>query len=415
MQETFYERISGDLKQSLRLLFKQVKLRYRMRRDLSPQGKVVQQFSLGMIGLLVIAGALFWIFEIFQIDMNIGSPSLISAVAIVAFLICIVSIYFTRMGREKWAGTLIVLYFMYVSFWIFSITDDFFGASLFFIVISIVLASFLIQVYAGFFVWFLSVFLSLYEMTNLASTPRLYVPFGLLIVTGVVVMASRQLEASMQKLNETNLILRRAQTKLEEVKEQERLAISRELHDGPLQDILAAQTDFRSNEDPGVSARLRDIARKVRSVSNRLRPSALSHFGVNSAITSAVMTYQSTYPNIDFITRLDDDKTYLKPTTRLALFRIFEQGITNALRYSDAVRITVFFTFNEKILRLEIFDNGKGFIVPEPLELNLRQGHLGLMICKERAESIQGTFRIFSIPGEGTQIIVEAPIRPNLE
>jgi signal transduction histidine kinase len=105
----------------------------------------------------------------------------------------------------------------------------------------------------------------------------------------------------------------------------------------------------------------------------------------------------------------------LKESSRLALFRIFEQSVQNACQHADASKIDIHFHIDEDTIHLSVEDNGKGFDVPDDIFQSNPVKHFGLINCHERAKMIGGKLYIFSNPGTGTLMLVKAPRSENLQ
>ena len=90
----------------------------------------------------------------------------------------------------------------------------------------------------------------------------------------------------------------------------------------------------------------------------------------------------------------------------LAFLRVLQEGLHNAVKYSDAKSITVRLTGSDRDLSLEIYDDGVGFDVEGA---KLAAG-LGLISMRERIHLIGGEFQIWSRAGQGTRITARAPI-----
>ncbi len=102
----------------------------------------------------------------------------------------------------------------------------------------------------------------------------------------------------------------------------------------------------------------------------------------------------------------------LPETISLALFRIYQEALTNIIRHtrSKDVEVTVHMEKDEHLVRLEIQDNGPGFALPENWIDLVREGHLGLMGMRERAEAVGGQLEVQSKKGKGTTVVVTVPL-----
>jgi two-component system, NarL family, sensor histidine kinase DegS len=95
----------------------------------------------------------------------------------------------------------------------------------------------------------------------------------------------------------------------------------------------------------------------------------------------------------------------LSANQELSLYRVAQEGITNAIRHGKPRKIEVTLDKDLDYIRLVICDNGRG-INPEVLD----QG-LGLIGIRERVDLLNGNFVLDTTPGEGTQLKVEIPIK----
>lgn len=215
------------------------------------------------------------------------------------------------------------------------------------------------------------------------------------------------------------------QQRLLEFREQERLEIARDLHDGPIQDLIsvlfniqfakeAIQEGAVKLEFEQVGLGVQSVIRELREVCNTLRPPSLIRFGVGRAILVHAEEFTERHPEIDLQLNLYNDANLLPQQTCLALYRIYQEAINNILRHANASRVEVALTGEGDQIVLRIADNGIGFMVPHDLTGQTRSGHFGLAGMKERAEIIGGQLQITSAPGEGTQVRV-AVARKNMK
>lgn len=213
---------------------------------------------------------------------------------------------------------------------------------------------------------------------------------------------------------------------LVEQREQERLQIARDLHDGPIQDLIgltytlhaAAAAAANCNNQPelarmleGARSDAQKLVGELRGVCNELRPPMLSSFGLARAITAHVEELRIRAPQLAVRLDLDDDMGALHEEARLALYRIYRESLTNILRHANATQASVRLHIGAEQAALEIQDNGAGFTPPDNWLMLARQGHLGLVGIKERAEAIGGRLEIESAPGAGARVRVTLPRR----
>jgi signal transduction histidine kinase len=104
---------------------------------------------------------------------------------------------------------------------------------------------------------------------------------------------------------------------------------------------------------------------------------------------------------------VDENARDLSRGAALALFRIVQEALGNAVKHAAAKRISVHLQRSGSVVSLEVTDNGVGF---DRSELSAAGG-LGLITMRERASQLDGTFDVDSAPGRGTTIRVVIPFR----
>lgn len=208
--------------------------------------------------------------------------------------------------------------------------------------------------------------------------------------------------------------------RLAESRESERLHMARELHDGPLQDLIGArfhlgvlasmiQDEYATAHLTTVQEGLQTVINTLRAMCGNLRPPALAPFGLEKAIRAHTQTFQELYPHLQVEMELDADNQALPERVRLALFRIYQSALANVAQHASATQIRVQFRVNERQVVLRVSDNGHGFVVPNSWLDFAREGHFGFLGAMERAESIGGHLSVHSSPDTGTEILVRAP------
>jgi signal transduction histidine kinase len=206
-----------------------------------------------------------------------------------------------------------------------------------------------------------------------------------------------------------------------QAQEEERKRIARELHDETAQalstlliniDLLEFQLPpGRSDAREGID-RLRTLAKRTldetRALSHDLRPTILDDVGLVAAVEWFADEISHSFDGSVEV-KATGSKARLSSETELVLFRIAQEGMTNAAKYSEAASVRVALDFTRRSARLEVSDNGRGF-EPSKLAGPSRRGGLGLYGMRERAELIGASLDISSRPGGGTRITVVAPL-----
>jgi len=210
--------------------------------------------------------------------------------------------------------------------------------------------------------------------------------------------------------------------------EKEKQHLARELHDGPIQKLHGLHVELMANafensreaerqrsEDSGrerLGQELMNVAKELRGVCAHLHPSTLERFGLREALRAHAdrMEAECGIP-VDFEVVISEESTTLTPSTRLALYRIAQEAISNASRHSEASRITVRIEENGNGLHLRVMDDGTGFDADQQGEEFTEQlgQNYGLLSMQERAELLGASVAIDSAPGAGTIVQVAVP------
>jgi signal transduction histidine kinase len=154
---------------------------------------------------------------------------------------------------------------------------------------------------------------------------------------------------------------------------------------------------------------LQELIQEMRAFCSELRPPALAPFGLEKAIRSHIEIFQTKNPSIQVDLDLSTDQDQLPEEVRMALYRIYQELLTNIMKHAKASSVSVRFSFDQRQAELEVADNGLGFIVPKDWVETARQGHLGLVGIFERTEAVGGSISILSKPGAGTTVKVRVP------
>jgi signal transduction histidine kinase len=140
-----------------------------------------------------------------------------------------------------------------------------------------------------------------------------------------------------------------------------------------------------------------------------LHPPQLDDLGLVSAIRSLGREVSELSGlSVNVVNEMHGRK--LPQETRVVLFRIAQEALTNVVRHAFASEVTVRLTCTKDQIQLEVLDNGQGFD-EQMINLDLRHPNLGLLGMVERAALIGGTCQVHSKPGGGTKVLVQAPLK----
>ncbi len=220
-----------------------------------------------------------------------------------------------------------------------------------------------------------------------------------------------------EKLKQSYESIRALSEYLQNIREEERLKMSREIHDelGQLLTVLKMDISWinRKTDDSNepVKAKLKETLSMidktvvtVRRIASELRPSLLDNLGLNAAMEWHLEEFEKR-SGIEKDIRLPVDEIPLPEATKIGLFRILQESLTNVGRHSAATRVSVSMEQKKESLVLTIQDNGKGFDLDKA-----RKKTLGLLGMKERTQGMGGEYTIDSTPGKGTTVTVTVPL-----
>ena len=142
----------------------------------------------------------------------------------------------------------------------------------------------------------------------------------------------------------------------------------------------------------------------VQKISSKLRPGILDELGLIAAIEWQTEEFQK-LTNIKCSLALPKDELNLDRKKTTAIFRIFQEALTNIARHSEASRVNISLFSYQSNIYLEIQDNGKGITQEQIKDFK----SLGILGMKERAMVFGGEVYIEGIPGKGTIVKVEIP------
>jgi len=204
-----------------------------------------------------------------------------------------------------------------------------------------------------------------------------------------------------------------------DAEEQARSWVARKLYDECAQSLAATLLRLkvaRPRLDPAGTEekeleRLRDdllgALEGVRTLARELRPPELDEIGFVLALTAHT---RSLSERTGLSIRLDAEAvdTELPPEAGLAVYRIVQEALSNAVRHASAGSVGVYVTRSEDGFVAEVHDDGEGFDVQAEIE---RAGRgLGLLEMHERARRVGGKLSIESSPGAGTRVRLEMPV-----
>lgn len=186
--------------------------------------------------------------------------------------------------------------------------------------------------------------------------------------------------------------------------EVERNRLAKELHDNVSNELLAIKMKIAD----GTSSRkevldtLQALQTEVRGISHDLMPPVFKYASLSEILQDYVyQRNQSGQTELTLVLEPEEGFDHLSQKVALEIYRIVQEATGNALKHAQATHIKIILVREGNRIKLTIADNGKGF------ELQTGKSGIGLVIIKERVENLKGVLTLSSVPGKGTDVIVE--------
>ena len=234
---------------------------------------------------------------------------------------------------------------------------------------------------------------------------------GALQLTAVLRDVSERRKAELE-LRMVNNQLRELSISLQQVREEERKRISRELHDDLGQQLTGLKLSLswlgaRVKDGRALQVEQVDEMRhqmdvaigSVRRIAAELRPRLLDDLDFREALTWHAKEFFK-HTDVKYYLHVPGADLVREEGLSTALFRIVQESLTNVIRHAHATQVEVMLEAVGTALVLTIKDNGQGFDVVS------RAGGIGVVSMRERCGAIGANFQIDSAPGQGTRVIV---------
>jgi signal transduction histidine kinase len=209
-------------------------------------------------------------------------------------------------------------------------------------------------------------------------------------------------------LRQSRTQLRHLARQVQTLQEEERKRIARAIHDELAQDLVAMKMDFAwlnkrlTRVAAPTQARLREMAAvsehllaTVYRIATDLRPGMLDDLGLTAALEWHLQEVQ----------RRTAVEVVVESEPATALFRIFQEALSNVVRHAQASQVTVEVAQSSEVICLKVHDNGKGICPGQMAD----PAALGLLGMRERAELWGGHVTVIGKPGYGTTVTVWMP------
>jgi len=244
---------------------------------------------------------------------------------------------------------------------------------------------------------------------------------GNALLTAVFRDLTERRRAELQ-LFESNRQLQQLSASLQNVREEERVRIARELHDELGQLLTGIRMEVSwvgsrlATDQAKLANKVQDIKRQIdqtitsiRRISSDLRPSVLDDLGFAAAAAWYVEQF-SARTGLDVHLSLSPDDPEQGGQVATTLFRVLQESLTNVVRHAGATLVDVALHLKDDIWLLTIKDNGAGF--DQQAEMHKGFGIVGM---RERVQILNGRFTITSAPGCGTLIEIALQAEHSME
>ncbi|KIC44099.1 histidine kinase [Ruegeria sp. ANG-S4] len=252
-----------------------------------------------------------------------------------------------------------------------------------------------------------------------ARVQRTFMYIGGIVLAAVLIVFASGMLLNFRERRLADAKLKELTQRVLDTQEEERGRVARELHDGISQILVGvryaldnARRRLDRGDDQAAQVPLQKgidnlgtAITEVRRISRDLRPGVLDDLGLGPALKALTDDFsertgiETEFSTVVFRNRLDQD-------SKIALYRIAQEALTNIERHAGATRVTIDLRGHMKGATMRITDNGRG--------LRSEPGHvsagIGLRNMQERIEQLDGTLRILSSRGGGSGTVIEVSL-----
>ncbi|WP_189629935.1 sensor histidine kinase [Roseivirga thermotolerans] len=190
------------------------------------------------------------------------------------------------------------------------------------------------------------------------------------------------------------------------VQEEERMRISRDLHDSVGQQLILLKNQANASRDPQMVKNVSATLEEVRSITRNLHPVVLSRLGLTAALEELIRKLDEN-TEVFFAIELENIDGIFDAEEELNLYRIIQEALNNIVKHANAVSAKLTIARKKNKVLINIQDNGKGFSVENEQQSG---GSLGLKTLHERIAMLKGKINIES-DAHGTRIELEIPLQ----
>lgn len=242
--------------------------------------------------------------------------------------------------------------------------------------------------------------------------------YGIIIGASKIARDITERKEAEEKLQTSYKKLRELASHLQNIREEERIQIARDIHDELGQQLTGLKMDFSwlikkiAMDDKAIQEKIHEMTGlidetivSVRRISANLRPNILDDLGLVTALQWHSAEVEKRFDiKINFVSEFDIVEVPVATAT--GLFRIYQEALTNAVRHANARQVNSTLQMANNRIILQIQDDGKGM----DINTDLKKKSFGLLGIKERAFIMGGEYELKSEPGKGTNLLVSVPV-----
>ncbi|HEY9046917.1 MAG TPA: type IV pili methyl-accepting chemotaxis transducer N-terminal domain-containing protein [Ohtaekwangia sp.] len=248
------------------------------------------------------------------------------------------------------------------------------------------------------------------------------------LILGADITLQKQAEQNMRAKSKAEIEKKINQQKFRSVlilegQEEERKRLAMDIHDGIGQMLTSLKFQIESidlkKQDGAAEQKISEIQqlinqviKEVRRVTFNLKPTVLGDYGLPAAVNVFIREIGK-LTDIELVYTMEGDTSFRLPQkVENNIFRIIQEAINNAIKYSEASKIEVLLRITEENLVISVSDNGNGFDekLVEARSVNIESGR-GFFNMYERTEYINGHLDIKSTLGKGTVVVLSIPVK----
>ena len=240
---------------------------------------------------------------------------------------------------------------------------------------------------------------------------------GSLCLMGVGIDFTERIRAQ-EEIKQNSEKLRQLTAHLQNIREEERKRIGREIHDELGQQLTAIKMDVAwvNKKIPEENTELKDKVKNmiqlldgsnqsIRRILSELRPTILDDYGLVEAVEWLGQQFTQ---NTGIPVKFSSSDTQVKLPEQIAtcIFRVYQEALTNITRYAHADKVSTSLTMSDESIIFHVEDNGQGF---DGAAIQSKKS-FGILGMKERVHLLGGSFELISTPGIGTSITINIPL-----